>query len=444
MIYTLEAGIYPIRIVWENTTGGGNIEFLNVKADGTKVLVNDTANGGVRAYRSRTGKGAPAISYASPGAGATGVALDSPIALTIQDGDTSVDTASIKLSVDGAPVNATITIAGGSTTVRYQSSSYWAPGSQHTASISFTAGGVSRTQPWQFTVASYALLTKSHQAVSVNTSKRGFLWNVFQNEGNTSTSLANTETGLAGQLMSADGSTALENQADSTIMGPALAAGVKTGPLYRFEIPTVINLSQMEGESNGSFTPDEQMPGIPGTTGSTDGIDAEAITFVELPAGVITMGVVSDDSFRVQAGYINVPADGILLGEVDNATANTTFRFVVQDAGVYPLRTIWTEGGGGAHIELFTVKADGTRVLINDTDNGGFKSYRSGVAPAKPANFSIAAQISGGQIQITWTESGVVLQQSGNLKDWSDVPNAASPYRPTTTGTAANFYRLRK
>jgi hypothetical protein len=175
-----------------------------------------------------------------------------------------------------------------------------------------------------------------------------------------------------------------------------------------------------------------------------DGIDAEAITFVELPAGVITMGVVSDDNFRAQAGYINVPADGLLLGEVDNATANVTFRFVVQDAGIYPIRTIWTEGGGGAHIELFTVKADGTRVLINDTDNGGFKSYRSGVSPAKPVNFTITAQVTGGQAQIAWTEAGVVLQQSPDLKSWADVQNATSPYRPATAGTSASFYRLKK
>ena len=437
-----DAGIYAFRTVWQNSTGDGNIEWLSVKADGTKVLINDTANGGFKAYRARIGKGSPAIREATPGPGAS-VAFDTPIHLSIQDGDSAVDSASVKLSVDGVQVNATIAKKGDLTSIDYKPDAIWASGSQHTASVSFTAGGVTRNQPWQFTIANYALLTKSHQAVKVDTTKRGFKWSIFQNEANTSTSLANTELALAGQLNDSTGSTALENLADPSMTGPALAAGVKVGALYQFEIPTVINLSQIEGESNGYFTPDEQMPGIPGTTGMNDGIDAEAITFVELPAGTITMGVVSDDSFRVQAGYINNPADGLLLGEVDNATANTTFRFVVQDAGIYPIRTIWTEGGGGAHIELFTVKADGTRVLINDTDNGGYKSYRSGTAPAKPANFTIAAQITSGQIQITWTEASVVLQQSTDLKSWTDVQNATSPYRPTTAGTSAKFYRLR-
>jgi hypothetical protein len=245
-------------------------------------------------------------------------------------------------------------------------------------------------------------------------------------------------------LTNTGGTVALENWAEPTITGPALATGVKVGAVYRFEIPTVINLSQTEGEANGYFSPDEQMPGIPGTTASTDGIDAEVITFVELPAGVITMSVVSDDSFRAQAGYINTPADGLLLSQVDGNTANVTFRCLVQNAGIYPIRVIWQEGGGGAHLELSTVKADGTRVLLNDTANGGFSSYRSGVAPNKPTEFSLAAGVTGSNLEITWTEPGVVLQESANLTTWLDVTGATSPYRPAVAGTGAKFYRLKK
>jgi len=351
----------------------------------------------------------------------------------------------VKLTIDGALVSAQLSKSGDVTTVNYQPAAFFASGSQHTAIISFTAGGVPRTESWQFTVAAYALLTKAHQAVSVDKSKPGFIWSMFQNEAVTPTSVASTEEALAGLLKAGDGS-ALPNLADSAVRGPALADGVKVGPLFRFEIPTVINLSQTEATALGNFTPDEQMPGIPGTTGSTDGIDAAAITFVELPVGTITMGVNSDDGFRSQAGYINVPADGLFLGEFDagRGATDTIFRFVVQDAGIYPIRTIWQEGGGDANIEIFTVKADGTKVLINDTANGGFKSYRTGVAPNKPISFSLAVQTTGGEISITWTEPGAVLQQSTDLKTWADVPNATSPHRPTVAGTPASFYRLKK
>ena len=88
----------------------------------------------------------------------------------------------------------------------------------------------------------------------------------------------------------------------------------------------------------------------------------------------------------------------------------------MQDAGIYPMRTVWQEGGGGAHLELFSVKADGSNVLLNDTANGGFKCYRIGVAPNKPTTFSLAAKVTGGNLEITWTEAGVVLQQSTDLR----------------------------
>lgn len=442
-VYVQEAGTYAFRTVWEEGGGGANVEWLSVKADGTKVLLNDTANGGLTAYRAAMSKGQPAIYAAMPMPGTTGVSFDVPVRVSLQDGDAVVDTSSVKLTIDGTQVSAAPVKAGNLTTVVYQPASFWAPASQHTVGISFSANGVTRTESWSFSVANYGLLTKAHKAVSVDTSKPGFLWNVFQNESYTHNLLAQAELALIGQLTDSTGAAVTENRVDSSVLGPSLAAGVKVGPLYRFEIPTVINVSQTEGEANGYFSPDEQMPGIPGTTGSTDGIDAEILTFVELPAGVTTMGVVSDDGFRVQAGYVNKPADGVLLGEVDNSTADVTFRLVAQEAGIYPIRVIWLEGVGGAHIELYTLMADGTRVLIGDADNGGCKAYRSGVAPNKPTIFNLAASNVGGKVEITWTEPGVVLQQSTNNADWSDVSNATSPYQPVVNGTGAKFYRLR-
>jgi hypothetical protein len=206
----------------------------------------------------------------------------------------------------------------------------------------------------------------------------------------------------------------------------------------------VINLSQFGGDATGNFTPDDQMPGIPGVNFSDDGIDAEILTFIEFPAGWVTMGVNSDDSFRSEAGYLNVPADRMLLGQRDGTTGDTSFLIYVQNAGIYPVRTIWQEGAGGANIEIYTVKGDGTKVLVNDTDNGGLKSYRAGVVPNKPTAFSLAITLTGATVQITWTEPGVVLQQSDNLTTWSTVAGASSPYRPATAGTPVKFYRLKK
>ena len=219
----------------------------------------------------------------------------------------------------------------------------------------------------------------------------------------------------------------------------------------KFEIPTTINLSQVGGDLIGNFQPDDQMPGVPGQSGLDDGISAEIVSFVELPAGVVTMGVNSEDGFRTQAGYINNPADGLMLGEFNGTrtAADTTYRFYVQDAGVYPLRTIFQAGTPGADIEWFTIKSDGNKVLIGDTANGGLKAYRVGVAPNKPSGvvFSVGVAKNGGQITITWSEPGTVLQESTNLANpagWADVANATSPHSPVTTGRGFVFYRLKK
>jgi hypothetical protein len=218
--------------------------------------------------------------------------------------------------------------------------------------------------------------------------------------------------------------------------------------LIRFEIPTVINLSQVAGDSNGAFTPDDQMPGIPGATSLDDGIAAEILTFVELSKGILTLGVNSDDGFRAQAGYLNKLADAVLLGEFDGprGPSDTLLTVVVEEAGVYPIRVIMQASDGGASIEIFSLTVTGIKTLINDVANGGYKAYRTGVAPDKPLplpTFTLTAKLAAGQIELTWTELGVVLQESADLGSWATIAGATSPYR-TAASKARNFYRLRK
>ena len=103
-------------------------------------------------------------------------------------------------------------------------------------------------------------------------------------------------------------------------------------------------------------------------------------------------------------------------------------------------------GGGDANIELFTLKEDDTKVLVNDTENGGLKAYRVGVVPDKlalPTEFRIGVQLADGNVEITWEVEGLVLQKSADLTSWSDVSGAVSPYRPSAD-ERTQFYRLRQ
>jgi Carbohydrate family 9 binding domain-like len=286
----------------------------------------------------------------------------------------------------------------------------------------------------------YPILSPAHQAVSVNTNMPGFIWRVFENGFYKVANLAQTELALAGQFQDEFGFP-VDNVANPAVVGIASGAGTVDGTLVRFEIPTVINLAQTGGDINGSFTPDDQMPGIPGTFDSNEGVAAEIITFAELPVGLITMGVTSDDGFRTQAGSINSPTTGLVLAESEVAT-NSTFKFLVQYAGIYPLRTIWYENVDLAHIEWFTVKGDGSRVLLNDRANGGIRTFRVGVAPG---GFPLSIQKGpGGQITITWTEPGTVLQESTDLRNWTDLTAATSPFSVVPGARVGVFYRLKK
>jgi hypothetical protein len=114
--------------------------------------------------------------------------------------------------------------------------------------------------------------------------------------------------------------------------------------------------------------------------------------------------------------------DGILLGEGGRELGNNC-KFFVQDAGIYPVRILFQDNGGAAHIELASVKANGDKVLVNDLDNGGFKAYRVGVAPAKSTRVA-AGKVPAGLTGTALT--GVTLSESTKTVT-ADLP---------TTGTS--------
>ena len=219
------------------------------------------------------------------------------------------------------------------------------------------------------------------------TSKPGFIWRIFNNTKNQVNSTQRTEDALAGLLKDTDG-TLLPNNADPAAQGvaiaPAKAPTTPNAPI-EFEIETVINVDQAAG-SNGTFQPDDQMPGIPATDGSTDGTAVEIITYLDLAVGTYTFGVASDDGFRTSAGNLKDAFLGSVLGEFNGGrgSAETLYKFSVTEAGVYPFRTTYEEGNGGSTIEWYSVKADGTKVLINDVANGGIKAYRAATVPPQP------------------------------------------------------------
>jgi hypothetical protein len=76
---------------------------------------------------------------------------DANIEVIIEEGNTTVDVATVQLSLNGSPVNATVTKNGTRVTVSYNPPADFASPSTQTATIAFTAG-TPRSETWSFTV----------------------------------------------------------------------------------------------------------------------------------------------------------------------------------------------------------------------------------------------------------------------------------------------------
>jgi len=218
-------------------------------------------------------------------------------------------------------------------------------------------------------------------STAADSSKPGFIWRVHQVSYSLPNNNSRTENQLAGLLG--------DNIANPAAQGVALATANPPSPSAApllFEIGGVINLSVNGAEGAGNFVPDDSLPGIPGIAGGYENVAGELLTWLNLPAGIITLGVNSDDGFRMTIGGAT-PIDKFapVAGEFDGGrpAADTLFQITVPQAGLYAARCTWEQGCCGANIEIFTVKPDGTRVLVNDTAHGGVPAYRAVTSPPK-------------------------------------------------------------
>jgi hypothetical protein len=218
-------------------------------------------------------------------------------------------------------------------------------------------------------------------STAANTSQPGFVWHIHQVASTQPNENSRTEKQLAGLL----GDNLADPAAQGVAMAPASPASPSTAPI-RFDIAGVMNMSLNGAEYAGNFSPDDVMPGVPGTTGSYDNLAAEILTWLDLPAGTITMGVNSDDGFLMTVGGATpvdkfAPVVGAFNG--GRGASDSLFTFTVSQAGLHAVRCTWEQGYGGANIEIFTVNPNGSRVLVNDTANGGIRAWRAVTPPAR-------------------------------------------------------------
>jgi hypothetical protein len=350
-------------------------------------------------------------------------------------GASIVDPKSAKLLIDTKAVTLTYTASGDAYDFTYVASPWFLPGSSHTYEIDVKdTSGATVTTTGKFVTTGYVLLNAADK-VTPDTSKPGFVWNVHQNPNDTVNNNTRPLQQLAGLLG--------QNFADPNATGIASGVGVPGAdnqePLH-FEIPSTLNLDSGAG-NNGDFQPEDQMPGVPGTSDApTDGIAGEIIAYVDLPAGQSTFIINSDDGFRTFAGLkMNDFFQGTVAGEFEGPRgfADTSFDVYVQDAGTYGFRTIYEQGGGAANVEWVYVTTNGTKVLLNDTADGAPKAWRAATSSA-PAYVKAVSPAAGNPMLFPPTTVAAVLEDAATTVSANSITlklnGKSAPVTATKTG----------
>ncbi len=370
-----QTGYYPFRLVHFQGGGAASLEWFSVTPAGQKILINDVYTPGYIPAYSKATSSLPYFLGCSPlGAGNR---PDKPVVVQMQDGEgIKVNTNAIRLAVNGATVTPSITQAGAVTTVQYLPAA-WASGSSNYVVVSFAdTEGVpfNQTNQFSFTVLAYTNIPSSYalSVASVDTTKRGFLQRVFQTDRSVPSTVANAELMLAGQLGDVFGNL-YPNKARTNTDGT-----------YSFAQTNVLNYNIAVPASAGNFTNDTAFPGIPGPGGGTNTFAFEAITYLYLPVGYYSLGVNSDDGFRLTTAPNPHEVFPYPLAVFDGTrgAADTTTGFGITQAGYYPFRLVYFQATGPASLELFSVALSGQRILVNDTNTAGYiQAYRSANDP---------------------------------------------------------------
>ena len=209
-----------------------------------------------------------------------------------------------------------------------------------------------------------------------------------------------------------------------------------------------VSLSQTDGNfNNNNGYPDTEIPGMPagghiGNNTDYDNSAAEVLTFLQFPTGGVfyTMGVNSDDGFKVSTGQN--PRDafqsltlGIYIG--GRGANDTTFKIWVPTAGIYPVRLIWEDGGGGANCEWFTIQPDKTKILINDpspTNTTGIKAFYSGPTTTTPAYVvSFRFNLAGGKLLLADAGTQITAGSVKLFLNGAAVPTTGGKTNGVTT-----------
>lgn len=164
-------------------------------------------------------------------------------------------------------------------------------------------------------------------------------------------------------------------------------------------------------------------------------------TFMDFPAFMISKpdGAIIKTAVGQTITISITPDTTPALGQFASAgrgSTDTLFPVIVPAAGVYPLRTVWYEGDGGANFEWFSVTAEGEEILLNDRANpNALKAYATRTGGGATPTISISKSQTG----VTITFTGRLYEATSVDGPFQLVNGATGSITVPTTGTT-KFY----
>ncbi len=321
---------HPVLVHFSGSADTIRVNNQQVQASNTELWQNYL----VFAPATSPGSLPPFVATVSPLPGAIVGSSGSPnYSASIVNRDSSVDTSSIIMKINGVavPASASPTAGGASVT--------WTPAGTtaiFTNTLIFKDNlNVWQTNTWTYSYTAVLWATNSLPLGSLNV--RGFDCRMVQSDNGG----ANLDNSLsrALQQLAIPPTIAIDRTATSIVQ--------------------VLNWNKVSAPPNN-------VPGL--CSGSYLNIAVESLAYLELSAGVHRFYINTDDRAGLYSGASLEDPNAVALWENPGNTASSTFDFVVEAAGLYPVRCIWEETGGGAALALKSVNlSDNSQVLINDS-----------------------------------------------------------------------------
>jgi hypothetical protein len=388
----------------------------------------------------------PYVSSGFPFPGVGGVFPDQAISFTIANRQSSVTPGSIQLLLNSNNVTSGIVLSNNAagTLVTYQSPTLL-PAGTNTAQAIYSDGSVSQTNTWQFTVATLPVIPAAYAVNPSQAGSPGFAIQIAKAADSATATdfpptIARAYAHLAGIITNAATLAPYVN----------IAAGPNNDGLFN-ETSTINYDINAAASGNSTFNFKTNFPYVP-ASGTNNFISLAANMYVQLSAGVHTFSVRSDDGFILTTGPTPTSTN-LTLGEFDAGRGDntpTTFSFIVQTNGLYPMRLVYDQGEFGGSIELYSIQS-GQSILLNDSTNANaVKVYRTlasaGIVLLNPAHSGNTTTFSF-QTQ-NGTNYSVKFKKTLNDVSWLTLQNVLGNGSITniTDNTATNpsrFYSIR-